>query len=162
MVPKLRTKSLRNGNPGLRRWSRPPLSPQVGVYRTRPRPIRAARKYGLNGGSTDSTAGWREGLASPAGKPPGEAPIYIASPSVRNLRSTYAAYGLVHAWSPVAHERGLSIRTRIVDISFAIYAPSWFVSVRLGRVYLVYNGLNGGRPPAELWWGVCVGGGVSY
>ena len=38
------------------------------------------------------------------------------------------------------------LRTRIVDISFAIYAPSWLVSVRLGRVYLVYNGLNGGRP----------------
>ena len=51
----------------------------IGVYRTGPRPIRAARKYGHNGGSTDSTAGWREGLASPAGKPPGEAPIYSIS-----------------------------------------------------------------------------------
>ena len=55
---------------------------------------------------------------------------------------------------------GAYLRTRIVDISFAIYAPSWLVSVRLGRVYLVYNGLNGGRPPAELWWGVWGGGGV--
>ena len=43
---------------------------------------------------------------------------------------------------------GAYLRTRIVDISFAIYAPSWLVSVRLGRVYLVYNGLNGGRPAA--------------
>ena len=41
---------------------------------------------------------------------------------------------------------GAYIRTRIVDISFAIYAPSWLVSIRLGRVYLVYNGLNGVRP----------------
>ena len=41
---------------------------------------------------------------------------------------------------------GAYLRTRIVDISFAIYVPSWLVSVRLGRVYLVYNGLNGGRP----------------
>ena len=55
---------------------------------------------------------------------------------------------------------GAYLRTRIVDISFAIYAPSWLVSVRLGRVYLVYNGLHGGRPPAELWWGVWKGGGV--
>ena len=43
---------------------------------------------------------------------------------------------------------GAYLRTRIVDISFAIYAPSWLVSIRLGRVYLVYNGLNGGRPAA--------------
>ena len=46
--------------------------------------------------STDSTgeagggSAWREGLASLAGKPPGEAPI--ASPSVRNLRSTFTRH----------------------------------------------------------------------
>ena len=88
-----------------------------GVYRTGPRPIRAARPAPV---VPVPQSAWREGLASLAGKPPGEAPIYIASPSVRNLRSTYAAYGLVididyslyiygtSAWSPVAHERGLS------------------------------------------------------
>ena len=40
---------------------------------------------------------------------------------------------------------GAYLRTWIVDISFAIYVPSWLVSVRLDRVYLVYNGLNGGE-----------------
>ena len=66
-----------------------------GVYRTGPRPIRAARKYGLNGGRPAAAPhGGRGSPHSPAshlGRP-----LYIASPSVRNLRSTYAAYGLVH------------------------------------------------------------------
>ena len=68
---------------------------KIGVYRTGPRPIRAARKYGLNGGRPAAAPhGGRGSPHSPAshlGRP-----LYIASPSVRNLRSTYAAYGLVH------------------------------------------------------------------
>ena len=54
---------------------------------------------------------------------------------------------------------GAYLRTRIVDISFAIYAPSWLVSVRLAAyIWSTTDSTGGGR--RRSFGGVCGGGGV--
>ena len=81
---------------------------------------------------------WQEGVASPAGKPPGKAPNNHLCPSV-----TFAGHFV----------RNTVLMHGLFNILSVIYAPSWSASIWLGHVCRsTTHSTGGGRwaaPPAE-------------